>query len=300
MLLRSKKACVGRTDQGVDGYTPVAAYLGNEGWNIGRELRPGVRRSAAATHYFLERILPRVERLVAPDQAVLLRDDSGFDSAPLLFAKAQERDRWASLGRSFDFITAGNTRQQDKEAWVARAERAGAFVETRPGKRVAPLSIGWTSLTLPMAEVIKLYQHHGTHEPFHSEIKTDLERLPSGKFDTNDARLDLASFAYHSLRLIGQLGLTGGDRTDPPPGRTPKAQEGAAGDYLPGGPVCGPCAPLHPQVRAWGDAPCGGLRRRGGAAGQGGFAVRWPVRLVVILCSCHREGPGLAEGRQMA
>lgn len=60
-------------------------------------------------------------------------------------------------------------------------------------------------------EVIAQYQAHGTHEQFHSEIKTDLdlERLPSGKFDTNDATMHLASFAYNCLRLLGQQGLTG-------------------------------------------------------------------------------------------
>lgn len=69
----------------------------------------------------------------------------------------------------------------------------------------------WTSLDLPDQEVIDLYKHHGMHEQFHSEIKSDLglERLPSGKFDTNDAILHLAAFAYNCLRLLGQLGLTG-------------------------------------------------------------------------------------------
>jgi hypothetical protein len=247
----SHKEDVGRTYQGVDGYTPIAAYLGNEGWNLGLELRPGVQHSALETEYFLERVFPRVERLVAPDQAVLLRDDSGFDSARLLFAKAEERERWAALGRAFDFITKWNPRKQDKAAWVARAEAAGAFVEARPGKRVALLTLDverawqktkrpfrlvarvvertidkkgqhllvpeielegwWTSLEQPADTVIALYRHHGTHEQFHSEIKTDLdlERLPSGKFDTNDVLLHLASFAYNCLRLIGQLGLTG-------------------------------------------------------------------------------------------
>jgi hypothetical protein len=247
----SKKECVGRTYQGVDGYTPIAAYLGNEGWNIALELRPGVQHSASETHYTLERIFVRVERLVAPDRPVLLRDDSGFDSARLLFAKAEEKDRWTTLGRSFDFITKWNPRTQDKTLWVARAEDADAFVETRPGKRVGLLSLDverawnkakrtfrlivqvtertidkrgqhllvpdielqgwWTSLDLPMPEVIQLYKAHGTHEQFHSELKTDLdlERLPSGKFDTNDAILHLASFAYNCLRLLGQLGLTG-------------------------------------------------------------------------------------------
>jgi len=134
---------------------------------------------------------------------------------------------------------------------VAQAEAAGVFQETRPGKRVGLLELSverawrkekrsfrliveviertidkrgqrllmpeidlegwWTSLTVPMAEVIALYAHHGMHEQFHSEIKSDLdlERLPSGKFDTNDAILHLASFAYNCLRLLGQLGLTG-------------------------------------------------------------------------------------------
>ncbi|MGO3863322.1 MAG: hypothetical protein ACTJIA_15765, partial [Halomonas sp.] len=42
-------------------------------------------------------------------------------------------------------------------------------------------------------------------------IKTDLdlERLPSGKFATNDLILHLAQLAYNILRLMGQLGMTG-------------------------------------------------------------------------------------------
>lgn len=69
----------------------------------------------------------------------------------------------------------------------------------------------WCSLDVPTTEVIELYKHHGTHEQFHSEFKTDLdlERLPSGKFETNDAILHLAAYAYNCLRLLGQLGLTG-------------------------------------------------------------------------------------------
>ncbi len=246
-----KKEAVGRTYQGVDGYTPIAAYLGNEGWNIGLELRAGTQHSAFETDYFLERIFPRIERLCPVDAKVLLRDDSGFDSARLLFMKAEEKERWAKMGRSFDFLTKWNPRKQKKEEWVGRAEAANAFVEARPGKRVALLSLTverawnkkrrdfrlivrvtertidkkgqhllvpeielegwWTSLDLPDQEVIDLYKHHGMHEQFHSEIKSDLglERLPSGKFDTNDAILHLAAFAYNCLRLLGQLGLTG-------------------------------------------------------------------------------------------
>jgi hypothetical protein len=247
----SKKELVSRTYQGVDGYCPIAAYLGNEGWNIGLELRPGKQHSAAETHYFYERVFPRAHRLVPSDQPVLVRDDSGFDSAKLLWAKINERERWQAQGRRLEFITKWNPRKQDRQSWVAKAEAAGTFQATREGKRVALLSLDverahggqrrtlrlivrvtertidkrgqrlivpdieldgwWTSLTLEPTAVIDFYKHHGMHEQFHSEIKTDLdlERLPSGKFDTNDCVLHLASFAYNCLRLLGQLGLTG-------------------------------------------------------------------------------------------
>jgi hypothetical protein len=68
---------------------------------------------------------------------------------------------------------------------------------------------GWTS-TLPekfsAAEIIAMYCDHATHEQFHSEFKTDmdLERLPSGKFDTNYLVCQLAGLAMNLLRLIGQ------------------------------------------------------------------------------------------------
>lgn len=61
---------------------------------------------------------------------------------------------------------------------------------------------GWDT-TLPERfdpqAVIALYADHATHEQFHAEIKTDLdlERLPSGKFVTNDLLLTLGALAYN-------------------------------------------------------------------------------------------------------
>ena len=56
------------------------------------------------------------------------------------------------------------------------------------------------------SEVIQNYHAHGECEQFHSEIKTDMdvERLPSGKFDTNELVLELTILAYNILRMIGQ------------------------------------------------------------------------------------------------
>ena len=67
----------------------------------------------------------------------------------------------------------------------------------------------WTSLPDPPEAIIKLYQNHGTSEQFHSEIKSelDLERLPSGKFATNNLVLHLGLAAYNILRFIGQESL---------------------------------------------------------------------------------------------
>ncbi|ERS90159.1 hypothetical protein Q671_05335, partial [Halomonas sp. PBN3] len=55
----SKKEGVSRTYQKVDGYTPIAAYLGNEGWCLGLELRPGKQHTMKESNAFLERVLPR-------------------------------------------------------------------------------------------------------------------------------------------------------------------------------------------------------------------------------------------------
>ena len=66
----------------------------------------------------------------------------------------------------------------------------------------------WTSLADdPVEEVIEQYHSHGTSEQYHSEFKgeIDLERLPSGKFKSNQLVLHCALVAYNNLRLIGQI-----------------------------------------------------------------------------------------------
>ncbi len=64
------------------------------------------------------------------------------------------------------------------------------------------LSGWWTTLDEPShanQRIIKLYKDHATSEQFHSEFKSDLdlERLPSGKFDTNDLVLTLGALTYN-------------------------------------------------------------------------------------------------------
>ncbi len=67
-------------------------------------------------------------------------------------------------------------------------------------------NVWWTNTGFTDREVIGHYHAHGESEQFHSELKTDmdLERLPSGKFETNELVLELAILSYNILRMIGQ------------------------------------------------------------------------------------------------
>ena len=71
----------------------------------------------------------------------------------------------------------------------------------------------WTSLGVSDEEVIALYNNHAVCEQYHSEIKTDMgvERLPSGKFETNALILKLTMIAYNILRIIGAAAMKGKD-----------------------------------------------------------------------------------------
>jgi hypothetical protein len=105
---------------------------------------------------------------------------------------------------------------------VNPARRVIRLIERTIDKHANPLLLpayeleGWTT-TLPgkftMQDIIDLYKDHATHEQFHSEFKTDmdLERLPSGKFDTNFLVCAMAAVAMNILRLIGQNALIGTD-----------------------------------------------------------------------------------------
>ena len=90
--------------------------------------------------------------------------------------------------------------------------------EDRSGQPLLPPEVElegyWTNLdgeAFPADELIALYQRRGTSEQYHSEFKTDLdvERLPSGKFETNALVLSPAAIAYNILRYIGQNTLIG-------------------------------------------------------------------------------------------
>jgi len=238
----TKKEGVEWTYKGVDGYSPIYAYIGEEGYLCNAQLREGSKHSqCAGTVEFLEDTL-RLARQLTPEK-LLVRMDSGNDSLDniKLFIKEDA-----------DFVIKRNCRGESLDNWLYTAMRHGTPSNPRTGKVTytgsvyrkregvgEPLRIvfevseitasangqmllqseidvqtWWTSLDYPEDKVIRLYNDHATCEQFHSEIKTDigLERFPSGKFDTNAAILLLGALAYNILRIIGQEALRGGTK----------------------------------------------------------------------------------------
>jgi len=238
----TKKEGATYTYHGYDGYAPIAAYMGKEGWCVNLEFREGSQHSQNNFIPFLEETITRAKSLTS--KPLLFRLDSAHD--------ALETRATFYKARRVDYILKWNPRKQNLAAWWERALHEGQVSQPREGKRVAIFSFNqlqehegkqiccrqvvrviersidkhgqllitpdielegwWTSLYLPEQEIIKLYQDHGTSEQFHSEFKTDmdLERLPSGKFATNSLIMSLAVLTYNILRFIGQFGLVGG------------------------------------------------------------------------------------------
>ncbi|NVD37121.1 IS1380 family transposase, partial [Marinobacter lutaoensis] len=215
-------------------------YLGQEGWCLGCELRPGSQHANKGFLDTLKRVLPRARSLT--DKPILLRLDSAHDArANRDFLREQDQ---------VDFLIKWSPRKEDPLAWADKAQARKAWSLERDGKMEAVLSEtipdepglrrivkvtvrtsdaegqlylepevsleGWvTSLPVEVADeqqVMALYRDHATSEQFHSEFKTDLdlERLPSGKFDTNNLVMAFAAMGYNVLRWMG-LRLTGPD-----------------------------------------------------------------------------------------
>ena len=131
------KEGVGRTYAGVDGYCPLAAYLGSHGFCLDLALRPGTQHSVKHTDDDLRSIVPLAQRLSAagPKAPLLARLDSGFDAAALM--ACLESMNVAGLPQ-LDWLIKWNPRSTDAAQMAAELDAAGtAWAHPRAGKRVA-------------------------------------------------------------------------------------------------------------------------------------------------------------------
>lgn len=241
---KTSKEGVSRTYKGCDGYAPIFAYLGTEGFLVNAELREGKQHCQKGTPEFLRETLELAHQMT--DGQLLIRLDSGNDATENLGILLEDGD-W--------FIIKRNLRRESKDAWLQEMKECCQDIRhPRDGKTVyigsswknvtyttdngeqktVCLRVGyeiiertidkhgqillfpdievntwWTNLGWSDDDVIASYHAHGECEQYHSEIKTDMdvERLPSGKFDTNCLVLELTILAYNLLRMIGQESL---------------------------------------------------------------------------------------------
>jgi hypothetical protein len=155
------KEGVGRTYAGVDGYCPLAAYLGSHGFCLELALRPGVHHSAAETDFNLERVIPMAQRLSAagPKAPLLVRLDSGFDSQRI--TRGIEACNGAGLVR-VDFLIKWNPRSTDVAALGARldADAATRWEHPRAGKRVTlwEQAVAIEGIGRPVRRVLRLIE----------------------------------------------------------------------------------------------------------------------------------------------
>lgn len=257
----TKKEGVSWTYKGMDGYAPIYAYIGSEGYMLNEELRNGSEHSQSKnTIPFLQQTLS-LAKDIRPNSKFLVTLDSGHscsgnielflnEKADFIIKKNNGR---IPLSEIFDSVK----KKYDKEQSNHDITRSVRLVPTRDGKEyyitstdvVKYLTIDtikntnvkvrlvqecikrtidkkgqvllfpeyeikqyYTSLESDVADddtVIYLYHQHATCEQFHSELKSDmdLERFPSGKFNTNQIVLDLACISFNILRMIGQANI---------------------------------------------------------------------------------------------
>ena len=236
---KTKKEGVSRTYQGFDGYQPILAYVGNEGYILDCELRPGSQHCQNGTAAFITGLLPRLHSLPIVKR-YLFRLDSGNDAWDTLRAITD-------AGEGHFCIIKRNKRQENDGKWLKIAKRYGKRTVPRQGKKVwigtvrkhprkkdevlagvncvfevterktdasgnrllfpeIEVNSWWTNLDCEAEKVIELYHGHATSEQFHSELKHDMgvERFASGKLAVNKILFAIAMNAYNALRFLGQ------------------------------------------------------------------------------------------------
>ena len=239
------KEGVSYTYKGFVGYAPMMAYIGTEGFLVNTELREGSQHCQNHTPEFLRQTLELSHKLT--DKQLLIRLDSGNDAAENMgiliedgswfivkrnMRRGETKQDWLDkvrecckdvrhpregktvyIGSSWEDVDYKDSEGNDKSITMRIVYEIIERTMDRDGQFLLEPDIEcntiWTNLGWTDDEVIAGYHAHGECEQYHSEIKTDMdvERLPSGKFETNELVLELTILAYNILRLIGQESL---------------------------------------------------------------------------------------------
>ena len=242
----SKKEKCSRTYRNFDGFLFLPAYIGIEGWMVNGHLLPGSQHPQKEFTHFLRETHARIRQICG--KKLLYRQDSAHDALDNRielagYAKTdyiikwnprqQNEAYWWRVGLERGVVTQPRPGKrvavfcvQEKETvpddkgakQTYTFRRVMRVTERTIDKKGQPLLIPdielegwWTSLKLDDEKIIELYKGHGLCEQYHAEIKTDmdLERLPSGKFATNQLVMACGALVYNILRFVGQTALVG-------------------------------------------------------------------------------------------
>ena len=126
------KEGVSYTYAGVDGYCPIALYLGTRGYGLELDLRAGNQHSACESEYNIERALGTA--CAVSSAPLLLRADAGFCSQHLM---ARALEQAARLGPQLDLLIKWNPRSAPLEHIAAQrcADTSTLWRQLRAGKR---------------------------------------------------------------------------------------------------------------------------------------------------------------------
>ena len=242
---QSHKEGVSRTYKGFDGYAPPMAYIGAEGSLVNTELHEGSQHCQKGMPEFLKETLSLSHKMT--DKQLLIRMDSGNDAKENLgilledgdwfivkrnLRRGETKDEWLKLVQ--ECCQDVRNPREGKTVYIGSSWKDVEYVTDGGESKTICMRIVyeviersidkhgqilmetdvevntfWTNLGWSDDEIIASYHAHGECEQYHSEIKTDMdvERLPSGKFETNELVLELTIIAYNLLRMIGQESL---------------------------------------------------------------------------------------------
>jgi Transposase DDE domain group 1 len=119
------KEGVSYTYAGVDGYCPIALYLGTRGYCLELDLRAGSQHSASESEYNIERALGTA--CAVTKAPLLLRADSGFCSQHLI---SRTLEQAATVGRQVDLDPSGT---RARRRW-RRSPPSAAPMPRQPGR----------------------------------------------------------------------------------------------------------------------------------------------------------------------
>ena len=128
---KCSKEGISKTYKMKDGYAPIFAYIGTEGYLLACELREGKQHCQKGTANFLREVITLARQIT--NAPLLIRMDSGNDAAENIGICMEE----SLNGNRVHFIIKRNLRKESAEAWLEQFRDVCQNIkEPREGKRV--------------------------------------------------------------------------------------------------------------------------------------------------------------------